>query len=81
MKIMAAEQQARRRALDAAERSGVREGLPPVSDYAREIGARYAVGELTADQAIAFIIKYHEIQSTKVLSSESARNFIETHKS
>jgi hypothetical protein len=44
----------------------VREGLPPVSDYARAIAARYASGKLTADQAIAYIIKHHELQSTEV---------------
>jgi len=66
VKIAPAMQLARREALDAAERSGVREGLPPASDYARAIAARYASGKLTADQAIAYIIKHHELQSTEV---------------
>lgn len=52
-------QQARREALDAAERSGIREGLPPVSEFARVIGDRYVTGELTGDEGIEAIIQHH----------------------
>ncbi len=51
---------ARRRAgLDAAERNNIREGLPPRSEFARAVGERYARGELTSDEAVAEVIKYH----------------------
>jgi hypothetical protein len=51
-----AEQQRRREALAAAERSGIMEGLPPVSAAARALGERYARGEITADQAVAEVL-------------------------
>lgn len=50
------EQRLRREALAAAARSGVMEGLPPVSDDARAAAERYATGELTADQAVAEVL-------------------------
>jgi len=53
------EQAARREGLAAAERSGIREGLPPVSPPARAIAERYAVGELTADEAVELIAQLH----------------------
>jgi Antitoxin VbhA len=57
--LPASEIAARRKALDAAERSGIREGLPPVSPVAREIAGRYATGELTADEAVALIVQQY----------------------
>ena len=54
---------ARRAGLEAAERSNVREGLPPRSDAARALGERYAKGELTADQAVAEVVQYHRSRS------------------
>jgi len=61
--IPAAQTRARREALAAAERSGIREGLPPVSEFARDVGERYAKGELTGEQGVAEIIKHHRTRS------------------
>lgn len=50
---------ARREALLAAERSGMMEGLPPASPLAKELGERYAIGEMTADEVVAELMKYY----------------------
>ena len=48
--------QARRDTLAAAERSGIMEGLPPVSPFAQAQGELYALGQITADEAVKAII-------------------------
>lgn len=58
-----AEQHRRREALAAAERSGIMEGLPPVGDFARALGERFALGEITADEAVAAVL-LHERKKT-----------------
>lgn len=56
------EKQLRRaEALEAAERSGIRAGLPLVSDFARTIAKRWAAGELPVNRAISLIVKHHEM--------------------
>lgn len=45
--------------LEAAERSNVREGLPPRSTFAREVGQRYARQEISSDDGIRLIIEHH----------------------
>lgn len=55
--------QARRDALLAAERSGIMEGLPPTSAFAREQGELYAQGKITADEAVAAIIRHYSARS------------------
>ena len=58
-KLSDAEIETRREALRAAERSGMMEGLPPASEFAREQGELYAQGKITADDAVAAIIQYY----------------------
>ncbi len=56
---------ARRRAgLEAGERSCIREGLPPRSQFAKAVGERYARGEITSEQGIAEIMQYHRSRVT-----------------
>ena len=50
---------ARIEGLQAAERSCVREGLPPRSQYARELGERYARQEISIEQAIEMTLTLH----------------------
>lgn len=50
---------ARAAALAAAERSNLREGLPPSSPFAREIDTKLIRGEMTYDQAIVALGKHH----------------------
>ena len=45
--------QERREALAAAERSRMMEGLPPVSQLAKDLVERWAKGEMTMDEVIA----------------------------
>jgi hypothetical protein len=45
--------------LEAAERSNVREGLPPRSTFAREVGQQYARQEISSDDGIRLIIEHH----------------------
>jgi hypothetical protein len=62
--------QARRDALLAAERSGMMEGLPPASTFAREQGEQYAKGEITADEAVAAIIHHYSTHPGRPISSK-----------
>lgn len=62
-KIDLAETLRRRAGLEAAERSAIREGLPPRSEFARTVGEKYALGELTGEQGISEIVKYHRQRS------------------
>jgi len=50
---------ARAAALAAAERSNLREGLPPSSPLCRALGQRIIRGELTCDQAIEILGKHY----------------------
>lgn len=52
-------QGARAAALAAAERSNIREGLPPSSPFARGLEAQLVRGELTFDQAIDALGKHY----------------------
>lgn len=52
-------QGARTADLAAAERSNLREGLPPSSPLCRELGQRIIRGELTYDQAIEMLGKHY----------------------
>jgi len=45
--------------LAAAERSNIREGLPPSSPFARELEQRIIRGELSYDQAIDALGKHY----------------------
>lgn len=51
------QQRQRREGLAAADRSNRMEGLPPVSSHALLIGERYIRGELTADEAVAEVLR------------------------
>lgn len=62
--------QARRDALLAAERSGMMEGLPPASPFAREQEEQYAKGEITADEAVAAIIRHYSKDSDSPMRSK-----------
>ena len=62
--------QERREALLAAERSGMMEGLPPRSPLARELGERYAQGELTADEVCAALTRHYSTLSESPIHSE-----------
>ncbi len=50
---------ARAAALAAAERSNLREGLPPASPVARVLDAKLIRGELNYDQAIELLGKHY----------------------
>ncbi|MFC4251599.1 hypothetical protein [Sinimarinibacterium flocculans] len=50
---------ARAAALAAAERSNLREGLPPASPVVRVLDAKLIRGELTYDQAIEILGKHY----------------------
>lgn len=52
-------QGARAAALAAAERSNLREGLPPSSPYARTLEAQLVQGAVTFDQAIDALGKHY----------------------
>ena len=52
-------QEERRAQLKAADQINSREGLPPPSNYAVEIGERYISGELTADEAVSRLVNHH----------------------
>jgi len=56
---------ARSAALAAAERSNIREGLPPSSPFARELEQRIIRGELTYDQAIDALSKHYRKEAGK----------------
>lgn len=50
---------ARAAALAAAERSNIREGLPPASPFARALDSKLIRGEMSYDQVIAALGKHH----------------------
>ncbi|WP_161554262.1 antitoxin VbhA family protein [Stenotrophobium rhamnosiphilum] len=62
--------EARREALRAAERSGMMEGLPPASDFAREQGELYALGKITIDEVIAALTRHYSTHSDRPIDSK-----------
>lgn len=57
------QQRQRREALAAADRSNTMEGLPPPSAHAVAVGERYIRGEITADEAVAEVLKPYKERS------------------